>query len=161
MITYEGLDLLGKLVAGVGTKFNTMYLEFTNEDSAPTVVPDPADGRSYYAALEAPGNTKDYIRVPLVADPVLSSSDAGKFDTNKVSCLAMSTGVSAGRGGHAFSSAAPSLVFGVALVAAPDPDDASQDIVFARSYDFAEKEKLPSEEVSVQLSEIFSESMII
>lgn len=159
MITYEGLDLLGKLVAGVGTKFNTMYLEFTNEGSVPTVVPDPADGRSYYAALEAPGNTKDYVRVALVADPVLSSSDTDKFATNKVSCLAMSTGETAGRGGHEFSSDAGSKVFGVALVASPDPDDASQDIVFSRSYDFVYKTKLPSEEISVQMAEIFGEAM--
>lgn len=159
MITYEGLDLLGKLAAGVGTKFNMMYLEFTNEaGDPPIIVPDPADGRSYYTALEAPGNTRDYIRVPLVVDPVLSSSDVTKFATNKVSCLAMSTGVSAGRGGHTFESG--SKVFGVALVAAPDPDDASQDIVFSRNYDFIFKTKSASDEISIQMAETFSEAML-
>ena len=158
MVTYAGIDLLGKLLAGQDYTINTMYMEFTNEASAPVVTPDPADGRNYYAALEAPGNTSDYIRVALIADPTLEATDAN-FTTNRVNFFAMSTGSTAGRGGHVFSNAAPSKIYGVALVAAPDADDASQDIVFSRSYNFTAKDKQVNEEISIGWSHIFGEDI--
>lgn len=161
IVTYEGIDLLGKLLAGQDYTINTMYMEFTNSLTVPTVTPDPADGRSYYAALDVGSSDLDYIRVPLTADPVLESTDATKFSTNRVNFFAMSTGATAGRGGHVFSNAAtpPSKIYGVALVCAPDANDASQDIVFSRSYNFTAKTKQANEEISIGWSHIFGEDI--
>ena len=160
IVVYEGIDLLGALLVGTGTAINTMYMEFQNGGATPTVDPDPADGRSYYAALDSGLSARDYLRLPLAATPTLSSSDASKFETNKATFFGMSTGSTAGRGGHVFSAAAVSNVYGVALVAAPDPDDASQDIVFSRSYDFTPKQKQVNEEISIQWAQIFGEEML-
>jgi len=164
MIIYDGIDLLGKLLAGEDYEINTMYMEFRNGGlPAPVVTPDPSEGRSYYAALDTGLSDRDYIRVPLTADPTLESSDPTKFSTNRVQFVALSGGYTIGRGGHAFSAAAQSVVYGVALVAAPDPDDPTQDIVFSRSYapaDFTAKLKLVNEEISIVWPHTFGESML-
>jgi hypothetical protein len=152
---YEGIDILGKLLAGQDININTMYMEFTNLGSTPTVVVDPAEGRSYYAAMDTGLTGYDYIRVPLTAEPVLSSTDATKFSANKASFFAMSTGATVGQGSHLFET--NSKVYGVALVAAADPADATQDLVFARSYNFTAKTKLTGEEISIAWSQIFGE----
>jgi len=159
IVTYEGIDLLGKLLAGQDININTMYMEFTNNPPAPTVTPDPADGRSYYAALDSGLTDLDYIRVPLISDPTLEATDDDKFSTNRVNFFAMSTGSTAGRGGHVFSNGAGSQIYGVALVAAPDINDASQDIVFSRSYNFLAKDKQVNEEISISWSHIFGENI--
>ena len=157
IVTYEGIDLLGKLLAGRDYAINTMYMEFTNGD-VPSISPDPADGRSYYAALDGGSSDSDYLRIPLNNEPSLSSTDDSKFETNKVTFLGMSTGQTAGRGGKLFGST--SQVYGVALVAAPDPNDASKDIVFSRSYDFTAKQKQADEEISIIWSHVFGEEML-
>ena len=157
IVTYSGIDLLGKLLAAQDYAVNTMYMEFTN-GVVPSITPDPADGRSYYAALDSGLSASDYLRIPLGASATLSSTDALKFETNKATFFAMSTGSTAGMGGHLFGTS--SKVYGVALVAAPDPSDASQDIVFSRSYDFTAKDKQVDEEISIIWSHVFGEEML-
>ena len=158
-VVYEGLDILGRLLAGADVKINVVYMEFVNGGTPPVVVVDPAAGRSYYAALEAVPQTKDYIRVPLVGSPQTSASNVD-FVSNKVTFVSLSADALAGRGGQPFNNASDSKVFGIALVAAADVNDASQDKVFARSYDFTPKTKLLGEEISIVWSQIFGESMI-
>ena len=164
MIIYNGIDLLGRLLAGQAIEINCMYLEFKNGGLPyPVVTPDPSEGRSYYAALDTGLSDRDYIRVPLTADPTVESSDVTKFLTNRVQFIALSAGYSAGRGGHPFTAAAQSVIYGVALVAAPDLDDASQDIVFSRSYapsDFTAKVKLVNEEISIVWPHTFGDAML-
>lgn len=160
IVTYEGIDLLGKLLAGRDYTINTMYMEFSNGGTTPSITPDPAAGRSYYAALDTGLSASDYLRIPLSVEPSLESTDATKFETNKATFFGMSTGQTAGRGGHIFSASETSKVYGVALVAAPDPNDASQDIVFSRSYDFTPKQKQTDEEISIIWSHVFGEEML-
>ena len=157
IVTYEGIDLLGKLLAARDYAINTMYMEFTN-GVVPSITPDPAVGRAYYAALDSGLSASDYLRIPLGNEASLSSTDDTKFDTNKVTFFGMSTGQTAGRGGHVFGTG--SEVYGVALVAAPAANDASQDIVFSRSYDFTEKQKQVDEEISIIWSHVFGEEML-
>lgn len=159
IIVYEGVDLLAAILAGQSYSINTMYMEFQNGGIAPVVTPDPADGRSYYAAMESGVGAADYIRLPLTANPTRESTDASKFSGNRINYFAMSTGATAGRGGHTFSDTAGSIVYGVALVAAPDVDDASQDIVFSRSYNFSPKTKQANEEVSIAWGHVFGEEL--
>jgi hypothetical protein len=158
IVTYEGIDLLGKLLAGSDLKVNTMYMEFTNNPTVPSISPDPADGRSYYAALDSGGSDSDYLRIPLGSETSLSSTDDTKYETNKATFFGMSTGQTAGRGGKVFGT--NSKVYGVALVAAPDPNDASKDIVFSRSYDFTAKTKQVDEEISIIWSHVFGDEML-
>ena len=159
-VVYEGIDILAKLLAGQSLEINTMYLEFQNGGTTPTVVVDPSEGRSYYAALDAGLSTRDYIRVPLTADPVLSTTDSTKFVSNRATFLAMSTGVIEGEGGKPFSAAAVSKVYGVALVAAASTSDPSQDLVFSRSYDLTPVTKRVNEEISISWPHTFDEDML-
>lgn len=158
MIVYEGIDLIARILAGQDYRINTMYLEFKN-GGAPSYTVDPAQGRSYYAALDSGGGASDYLRVALTTSPVLTSSDPTKFLANIMTILATTFGKNAGQGGFEFSAAAGSVVFGVALVAAPDPDDASQDLVFDRSYSFTALEKRANEEISILYPRTFAESI--
>jgi hypothetical protein len=154
IIVYEGIDLIVKILAGQDVEMNVVYLEFTNA-AVPVVVPDPAQGRSYYAALETGLTDRDYIRLSLAASPMISSTDPDIYAGNKITYFAMSQGDSTGYGGHAFTSG--SQVYGIALVSAPDADDRTQDLVFSRSYDFTAKTKLAGEEISVIWSHVFGE----
>lgn len=158
MITYQGVDMLAKLLAGQGMAINAMYMEFVNEPNAvPVITPDPADGRNYYAALEV-GGIYDYIRIPFSNVPVVSSTDLAKFVSNKATFFAMSTGIPTGRGGHPFS--AGSQVYGIALVCAPNISDADYDIVFSRNYDFTAITKEAGQEISMTQAHIFTESIV-
>ena len=159
LVVYEGIDLLGKLLAGEDYEINTVYFEFNNGGAIP-VVPDPTEGRSYYQGLETDGDDNHgYLRVGLQGSPVLSASDTSKFATNRVTFNASSQGAAGMRGATAFSAAAGSVVFGIALVSAPDVDDPTQDIVFSRSYDFTGHIKLVNEEVRIQYSHVFPEEI--
>lgn len=161
IVLYGGLDLLcSRLIGNTPVAVNGMYLEFQNGGTPPVITPDPADGRAYYAAMEPGVGDADYLRIPFASTPILSSTDETKFVSNKATFFAMSTGYTVGRGGHDFLAAAGSIVYGIALVAIPDVDDASQDIVFSRSYDFTPVEKEAGQEISMSWAHIFGESMI-
>lgn len=160
MVIYTGIDLLGKLLSGQAVSPNVAYMEYQNGGVIPTVTPDPADGRAYYAALEASGLIQDYIRTSLIGTPMLSTTDATKFATNKVTFFAMSTAMTAGKGGRAFSAAAGSVVYGLALAYAADADDASQDVVFARTYNFTPITKQVNEEISITWSHEFGDEIV-
>ena len=152
--------MLGRLLIGTGTPVNGVYLEFINTVAPPTVNPDPADGRAYYAQLEAMAGDSDYLRIPLSNVPVLSSTDLAKYVSNKATFFAMSTGKTVGEGGHEFSAAAVSQVYGVALVCMPSVSDRDQDIVFSRSYNFSPVTKETGNELSMSMAQIFGENML-
>lgn len=121
-------------------KINRMYLEFENVAAPGTAVSVPTflvtAGLAYYQGLLAP---KDYLSVPLLGQPTLSiatgyeSYFTAGVDGNKLTFLAQSVG-SVGVNGTAFSNALNSKIYGVALVAAPDSGDPTEDIVVARGY---------------------------
>lgn len=121
-----------------------MYFEFQNladpedEVSAPSY--EVSDGIDYYLGL-AESEDIDYIRVPLTAATV-SSSDADRFPGGNVLTAFAQTSGTVGHHGKTYSDSVNSKVFGGALVAMPDQDDSTQDLVISRFYFDAEKQQL-------------------
>lgn len=119
-----------------------MYLEFENTASPgdPVTAPvfDEYEGVEYYQDL-ALSSDRDFLRIPLQLSPSISVEDGYEDyftqdgEGNRVSFFAQSQGT-AGVHGKAFTAAANSTVFGVALVAMPVPADPSRDVVLARAY---------------------------
>lgn len=111
-----------------------MYIEFDNSGSAiavPTI--SRAESLEYYDNLNTNHPTRDYLRVPLIATEG-ENTDSSLFTTyNKGTFYAHTSGVT-GVHGLAFSDAANSVVYGGALVAYRDINDASQDLIFSRVY---------------------------
>ena len=144
--TYEGADILGKIMAGQ-TQYipNMMYFEFDNSGSPPVLISD-REGREYYAALES-HPTRDYLRVPITLTPSLGPSGIN-FNTNIVSYTCQES-ASIGVGGKPFSAAALSVVYGLALVSATDANDRTKDLVYARTYDIAPEEKDDNHQIHI------------
>jgi hypothetical protein len=128
-----------------------VYIEFQNGGSPPTVTPLRDEGRNYYAGLEVTGPAldRDYLRVPLLATPQLESSDEALYAANRTRWVFMTSG-SAGVSSLAFSSGAGSQVYGFALVAAPDVNDRTKDLVFARFYPAAALAKSANSEIQAR-----------
>lgn len=113
---------------------SAMYIEFENNGGAAVSTPTPTrdGGKAYYDSLSGHAS-RDYLRVPLVAN-ALDASDADLFPGgNRVTFFAQAQGA-AGVHGKAFSAAQQSRVYGAALVATPSYGDASQDLVCSRIY---------------------------
>ena len=121
---------------------NTIYIEFENVASAGDPVTPPTftntEGAEYYTDLSLSAS-RDFIRAPLILNPDLGVADgfASIFDGiangNKLTYFTQSQG-SVGYHGKTYSNAVNSKVFGVALVAAPDQQDQTADLVAARTY---------------------------
>ncbi len=153
---FEGADILGNLVAGRSEYIpNMAYIEFVNADPAPAISVSRGDGRSYYAGLETSGPplNRDYLRVPLLFSPQTEAS-SDDYTANRVRWVIMSSG-DAGVGGLEFSSAAASEVYGFALVAAPDLNDRSRDLVFARVYLDTPLPKLATSQIQARWPYLF------
>lgn len=135
-VLYGAAPAVQRLLTGLGSplnyKVNGAYIEFDNSGSAvnPTPTVTRADGLSYYAGLSAP---QDYLRVGISAVSE-ENTDNTKYDLPNRGIFHIYTAGSLGVGGLTFSDVANSRVFGGALVAMQDPDDAEQDIVLARFY---------------------------
>lgn len=111
-----------------------MYIEFDNSGSAittPTI--NRAESLDYYANLNTSHPTRDYLRVPLISTEGTNTDDSLFTTYNKGTFYAHTSGVT-GVHGLAFSDAANSVVYGGALVAFRDINDASQDLIFSRVY---------------------------
>lgn len=135
-VLYSGADLLARLLATGAPKLNAMYIEFKNLAAPvdPIVPPayDRSGGLAYYNGLDSSPDT-DFIRVPLLAEPARTSSDAELYDANQLTIFAQTEGL-VGFHGKPFSPSANSAVFGAALIGSPDLGDQTQDLVFARVY---------------------------
>ena len=154
---YEGADIIGRLAAGqTGYVPNMAYVEFINDGIAPAVSVSREDGRSYYAGLETTGVPLgiDYLRVPLLFSPAVSASSA-EYASNRVQWVVMSSG-DTGVSGLAFSAEALSAVYGFALVSAPDVNDRTQDLVFARVYLETPLSKLATSQIHARWPYTFS-----
>jgi hypothetical protein len=118
-----------------GKSYNVggMYIEFDNTgadvDPVPSINRD--EGASYYAGL---GPTRDYLRVPLVANAA-STSNVALFPGNNIATfISQSEGTVGVQNGLTFSDVANSRVYGGALVIYPEFADSSQDLIFSRYY---------------------------
>lgn len=139
LILYSGADVLAAALSGkAGWFVNTMYLEYQNlaSPSDPTVIPTfsrgPNSGSAYYNTLGASPNS-DFLRVSLLTNPLITSTNPSIYDGNQVAFFALSEG-SVGFFGKVFGPSVNSAVVGAALVCAPDPTDQATDVVFARTY---------------------------
>lgn len=139
-ILYEWGAIIGNLLLRKGLNYGIshLYIEYENVDDpddpvvTPTVTRDPEEGVSYYNG-QVTSPTRDYLRVPLTAG-VLNVSDTINFPKGNVpTFFAMTSGVT-GVHGKTFSDSVNSKVFGGALVAAVDENDAAQDLVLSRFY---------------------------
>jgi len=136
LIPYQGADVLARALGGDTTYVaGAMYFEFENTAGSPSV-PTPArdEDISYYLDTLSLSATKDYVRAPLVIPAGYSSSDSDKYAGNQVTFFATTAGTQ-GVHGRAFSNAANSKVYGVALAATPEPTQYTSDLLFSRTYD--------------------------
>jgi hypothetical protein len=131
---------------------SAMYVEYENVADPDDPVAAPAferdEGVEYYEDLAFSSN-RDFLRVPLLQNPLLGI-EAGYEELfvagtsgNKPTFFSMSQGTT-GVHGKAYSDAANSKVFGVALVATPVFADRTQDLIFSRTY-FAAAEQWAKE----------------
>jgi hypothetical protein len=135
-----------------------MYFEFQNLAS-PSDTPDypsfdAADDVSYYLGLES-SLDRDFVRVPILNTPGMTETGTATWLS---SYYAMTpSGTATGFWGKAFSAAANSVVIGGALVACPDADNQSKDIVLCRNYpDGAKIAKATGEQISMAWNVEFS-----
>jgi hypothetical protein len=152
--------IIGRCVGMGDTAYrvSVMYLEFDNNtEDRPVSVPSftRQDGIDYYNGL-ASNPWRDYLRVPIRPYPDIEVAPGFEqyLDPDQGNCViffAQSQGT-AGVYGRPFSDGVNSVVFGVALAAAPVPNDPTQDVVFSRSYYQAGNQvpKVPSGQVGIQ-----------
>lgn len=136
LVLYSGADILALLLAGHPEyKIGAMYMEFMNLADPDDPITPPAFDRSggidYYTGLASSPNV-DYLRVPIVLNPVNSPSGSN-YVANRATFFAISEGV-VGVNGKEFSAAANSAIYGAALVSTPDFQDPSKDVVYSRDY---------------------------
>lgn len=133
LIVYSGADIVARCLAWQQLYFpRVVYFEFENTAGVPTP-PTPTradDDLSYYTALASP---KDYIRVPIGINPSLDTTDVSKYASNRVTYYAM-TDATEGEHSVPFSAGSNSKVYGAALIAAPDLNDPTQDVIMSRVY---------------------------
>ena len=131
LVLYTGADVIAKLLAGASLmNIAAMYIEFTNNIggwSEPSF--DRSSDRSYYTGLSG---TEDYISAPLAGLPQ-TAAGSGNYNDNVATFLAMTSGTQ-GENSVSFGSGSSSVVVGGALVAQPDPDNDSNDVLFSRFY---------------------------
>lgn len=144
-------------------QINGFYVEFENSATPGAIaVPsfDATAGLSYYNNL---GSNKDFLRIPLLGTPVLDQ-DPDFVDIlpaeqkNRLQFLGQTSGTE-GVLGEAFSEANDSVVYGLALIAAPSWGDRSQDVLIARSYypTGQQKAKVDGFQIGIQYRVTFKE----
>lgn len=121
---------------------NAIYLEFENVADPATAVTVPTFGRDegleYFANLQYSA-TRDFLRLPLLQDPLISIAAGYEayftegVSGNVATYFAMSSGV-VGVHGKTFSDTTHSKVCGACLVATPAQADWTQDVIFSRTY---------------------------
>ena len=141
LILYGGADILSLLLAGQNDyRARTMYIEFQNLADPSDPITPPTFGRdggaSYYDGLISSPD-RDFIRIALSVSPSFASS-GGDYQNNVVTFFGQTAGTS-GFHGKSFGESANSAVFGAALVASPDTQDQSKDVVFSRVYSGIDK----------------------
>jgi hypothetical protein len=106
-----------------------MYIEFADTTVSPATI-DPTAGLSYYNNLySGSGGAQDYLRVSLTSTSG-SNSDESRYSGDNVATFQAQTAGSLGVHGKSFTTG--KYVYGGALVANLDPNDSSQDLIWAR-----------------------------
>ena len=123
-------------------RVRAMYIEYHNVANVNDVVTPPTYARdvgiSYYTGLSAVSN-RDYLRVPLALTPTTTiGEDYSNYFSNPdlgnvLRFFAQTQGV-VGVHGRPFAAENNSKIIGAALVATPDFQDPTKDLVFSRTY---------------------------
>lgn len=158
LVLQEWAAIIIQLLSRGATNFRIsgMYLEYYNvaapDDPAPIPSYDrgPNSGVAYYSSLAGIANS-DYLRVPIIA-ATTGTSNATQYPEGNLLTFFAQTGGVAGVWGKPFGNAYNSVIIGGALVAEVDPSDATQDLVFSRSYYTVENQqpKLATGQVGVE-----------
>lgn len=138
---------LGLRPDGLGPSYNisAVYFEYENVLTPETTVVEPQSfsktlNIDYYNTISVTPN-RDYLRVPIIVAPQFSTASgyAGLLPTNQqfnqLTFFAQTTGTS-GMSGRSFGAnvgGRASKIYAAALVAAPDLDDPTKDVVFSRT----------------------------
>jgi len=131
-------DIVGGLMSG-DLKYKPVgaYIQYVNNMGSWTTPTDfGRDGKTYFHGLD--DGISDIIRVPLLVNPSLSSSNTSIYGQNLVKFLARTAGAD-GAPGLIQGATVPfdresSTVVGGAIIAMPDPDDYTKDLVLNRAY---------------------------
>lgn len=135
----SGLALAKQMRGDNTCPINCVYVEYQNVtnpgDTATVPAGSSTDGLEYYNNLAA---GHDFIRAPIVGTPDLTIASGyspyfGAGEGNTLTFTALTAAV-AGELGRAFTNAANSKVYGLALVCVQDWTDRSRDIVVQRAY---------------------------
>ncbi len=148
-VMYDWATVAAKLLAGQSEyKVAGMYFEFQNvadpDDAVAIPSYDRAGGIAYYEGL-ADSDDTDYLRVALTAAVVTvgdGADDADRYPAGNVTTFFAQTQGTVGTHGKPFNDAVFSKVFGGALVAMPDPEDASLDLIVSRFYFPSDKQQV-------------------
>jgi len=141
-------------------KIDKMYVEFEN-GSAPISAPIPFtkfDSISYYSSLTG---VKDYLRLSIDGQPTIeiapgyetyfggnSDYTNDPYNGNRLHFSARTTGT-AGINGATFGAGVSSVVYGVALVAAPLDSSTSDDVLVSRGYIDSDDQRTVSSGVQI------------
>jgi hypothetical protein len=136
--------------ANQGYHIRKMYIEFENVASPgdPAGIPvfTRDEGLEYYNNL---GPSNDFLRVDIIQTPGITIAPGFEsyftdgVDGNELGFVAQTSGTT-GVLGRTFSDTVNSTVIGGALIASPDPDDRTKDVIFNRGY-FDVAEQVPKE----------------
>ena len=113
-----------------------LYLEYTNNSgnipvgyTSAAAIPNFSNPKTYYSGL----SNKNYLRVPAIRDPNITSTTAGNTYSTTTNFFGQSSGTSAGElAGTAFGTG--SICYGAALVLAEIETERTSDIILARAY---------------------------
>lgn len=157
-VLYEWGAIVGTLLTEGRREYRIggIYIEYMNvaDPSDPVTAPsftrDAGQGVEYYDSL-IDDPDRDYLRVPLVASRLDISNETNFPKGNMPLFFAQTTGV-VGVHGKPFSDVNNSKVYGGALVAFVDKDDATQDLVFSRFYlpTNNQQTKLPTSQIGLE-----------
>jgi hypothetical protein len=153
-ICYDWAGILVKNLCnrpdGKSWHINAMYIEFDNSGSAPTP-PTATRGGSvdYYASLNDTDPNQDYLRVPVIATR-LDNTDSTLFLVDNRARFFAQTETKTGVNG--LTCGLGSYVYGASLVACPEYDDPSQDVIFSRTYFTTENQIVVAQNSQIGLS---------
>ncbi len=136
-LQFGAADAIGRLLSGDLTRRPVgMYIQYCN-DMGSWVTPEDfgRDGKGYFHSLA--DGISDILRVPLIQTPDTVSSNDALYSSNVSRYTAMTAGTDGLAGliqsGVTFDRGV-SVVVGGGLIAMPDADDYTQDVVLTRGY---------------------------
>lgn len=140
LVLYSWGAIVGRLLTAGDSAYriNGMYIEYENVANPNDTVSTPSftrsynSGRPYYDSL-ASSSSRDYLRLGLSASR-LDSTDAASYPGGNLAVFLARTAGSQGVHGRAFSHTNNSKICGGALVAMPELNDPTRDIVLSRFY---------------------------